>query len=233
MKTLTICALALTTATVAQAADVKLFTEDYAPYNFVDNGELTGHGVDIIKEALSRSGVTADMEVTKWSRAISKAEKDADTCVFTTARTPEREERFNWAGPMYSEAIYLIQQTGSNADIASVDAALTKKIGTQTGDFAVALMDRMGATDIDLAPDAEMTLKKLRAGRVDYMVALESAAQVAIDGGGIEIAMEVSRNEFFMACSKTTNSDVIAKMDAAIDSILADGTQAEFIAKYE
>ncbi|MGR3637229.1 MAG: substrate-binding periplasmic protein [Shimia sp.] len=233
MKTLAICALALTTATVAQAADVKLFTEDYAPYNYLDNGELTGHGVDIIKEALSRSGVTADMEVTKWSRAISKAEQDADTCVFTTARTPEREERFNWAGPMYSEAIYLIQKIGANADVDSVDAALTQKIGTQTGDFAVALMDRMGATDIDLAPDAEMTLKKLRAGRVDYMVALESAAKVAIDGGGIEIAMEVSRNEFFMACSKTTNGEVIAKMDAAIGSILADGTQAEFIAKYE
>lgn len=233
MKTVAFCALTLMATTAAQAADVKLFTEDYAPYNFVENGELTGHGTDIITEALSRSGVSADMEVTKWSRAITLAEQDADTCVFTTARTPEREDRFNWAGPMYSEAIYLIQKPGANGEVSSVEQALTKKVGTQTGDFAVALLDRLGASDIDLAPDAEMTLKKLNAGRVDYMVALESAAQVAIEEGGFEIAMEISRNEFFLACSKTTNPEVIAKMDAAIDSILADGTQQAFIAKYE
>lgn len=233
MKTLTFAALALTAATTAQAADVKFFTEDYAPYNYLDNGDLTGHGVDIITEALSRSGVTADIEVTKWSRAITLAEQDANTCVFTTARTPEREDRFNWAGPMYSEAIYLIQKPGANAGIGSVEEALTKKIGTQTGDFAVALLDRLGAADIDLAPDAEMTLKKLGAGRVDYMVALESAAAVAIESGGFEIAMEISRNEFFLACSKTTDGSVIAAMDEAIDSILADGTQESFIAKYD
>lgn len=233
MKTLALCAMALSTATVAQAADVKFFTEDYAPYNYVENGELTGHGVDIINEALTRSGVSADMEVTKWSRAITLAEQDANTCVFTTARTPEREDRFNWAGPMYSEAIYLIQKPGANGDVASVEQALTKKVGTQTGDFAVALLDRLGASDIDLAPDAEMTLKKLGAGRVDYMVALESAAAVAIEDGSFEIAMEISRNEFFLACSKTTDESVIARMDDAIDSILADGTQEALLAKYD
>ena len=233
MKSLALCAIALTAATAAQAADVKFFTEDYAPYNFVENGALTGHGVDIISEALSRSGVTAEMEVTKWSRAISLAEQEADTCVFTTARTPEREDRFNWAGPMYSEAIYLIQKPGANGGVSSVEEALTKKVGTQTGDFAVALLDRLGATDVDLAPDAEMTLKKLGAGRVDYMVALQSAADVAIQEHGFEIAMEISRNEFFLACSKTTDPVVVAKMDMAIDSILEDGTQAAFIAKYD
>lgn len=33
MKTLALCAMALSAATVAQAADVKFFTKDYAPYN--------------------------------------------------------------------------------------------------------------------------------------------------------------------------------------------------------
>lgn len=233
MKKIALCALAFTAATGAQAADVKMFTEDYEPYNFVKDGELTGHGFDIVTEALRRAGLTADIEVTKWSRAVSLAEKDADTCVFTTARTPEREERFVWAGPMYSEAIFLIQKPGANAEVADVEAALTKKIGTQTGDFAVALLDRLGASDIDLAPDASKTLKKLDVGRLDYMVALESAAAVAIDQYGFEIAMELSRNEFFLACSKTTDPVVVAKIDMAIDSILEDGTQAKFIANYD
>lgn len=45
--------------------------------------------------------------------------------------------------------------------------------------------------------------------------------------------MEISRNEFFLACSKTTDESVIARMDDAIDSILADGTQEALVAKYD
>ncbi len=233
MKKLVICAMALAAATAAQAADLKMYTEDYAPFDFLKDGTLTGHGFDIVTEALSRADMAADIEVTKWSRAVSLAEKDADTCIFTTARTQEREDRFLWAGPMYSEAIYLIQKPGTNAEVADVEGALVKKIGTQTGDFAVALLDRLGAEDIDLAPDAGKTLKKLSAGRVDYMVAIAPAAAEAKEHYGFEIAMEISRNELFLACSKTTDPVKVAKIDMAIDSIVEDGTQAALIEKYD
>ncbi len=233
LKKLAVCAALMPASAFAQNTTLSLFTESYAPYSFMEGDELKGHAVDIMTEALSRANIEANMELTKWTRAISLAEKKDNTCVFTTARTEEREASFQWVGPMYTSSVYLIQQKGANSEITSLDEALTKTIGSQTGDYTVGLLEKMGAANIDLAADQKMTLKKLEAGRLDYAIVLGAAAEAAEAGGVLEIAMEASRSEFYLACSNTTDGELITRIDAAIDSIVADGTRDQFVAAYE
>lgn len=233
LKKLVVCAALTPAAAVAQSATLSLFTENYAPYSFMQGDELKGHAVDIMAEALARANINARMELTKWTRAISLAEKQENTCVFTTARTEEREAKFQWVGPMYTSSVYLIQQKGANQGVSSLEDALTKTIGSQTGDYTVGLLEKMGAANIDLAADQNMTLKKLEAGRLDYAIVLGAAAEAADAGGILEIAMEASRSEFYLACSNTTDVDLITQIDAAIDSVVADGTRDNLVAAYE
>ncbi|TCL00382.1 polar amino acid transport system substrate-binding protein [Shimia isoporae] len=233
MKTLAVCAALAPAAVFAQDASLDLFTESYAPYSYMEGDKLTGHAVDIVTEALSRSGVEASMELTKWTRAISLAEKKPNTCVFTTARTEEREDKFQWVGPMYTSSVFLVQQKGANADVTGLEQALTKTIGSQSGDYTVGLLEKMGATNIDLAADQVMTLKKLEAGRLDYAIVLQAAAEAATASGKLEIAMEAERSEFYLACSKTTDAGLVTKMNDAIGSIVADGSRDKFVAAYE
>ncbi|MDA5555443.1 substrate-binding periplasmic protein [Shimia sp. MMG029] len=234
MKALIFCAMALPAVAVAGDAEVSFLTEDYAPYSWIENGEAVGHGIDLIHEVAARAALSHSVEITKWSRAIALAEKDENTCVFSTARTEEREPKFQWAGPMYVESTYLVQRAGENAEVATLEAALTKTIGTQTGDFTIQLLQELGAAKVDTAPDLEKTLRKLRAGRLDYLIlGEEGATAIAAQNDDLEVALEVSRDEFFIACSKSTPAETVAKIDAAMDAMMDDGTQAQMVAKYK
>ncbi|SFL28736.1 substrate-binding periplasmic protein [Shimia haliotis] len=232
-KTAVLFALLAPTAALAQEASLNLFTEINRPYSYMEGERLSGHAVDFMKEALARSGVMASMELTKWSRAITLAEQQDNTCVFTTARTEEREEKFQWVGPMYTSSEYLLQRVGSNTDVSSLEEALTKTIGTQAGDYTVQKLKKQGATNIDLAADQSMTLKKLKAGRLDYAIVWGNAAAAATESGELEVAMEASQTSVYLACSKTTDAVLIEKLDRAIHSIVDDGTRDAFMSKYD
>ncbi|MBO9401915.1 transporter substrate-binding domain-containing protein [Shimia sp. R9_3] len=234
MKALIFCAMAVPAVAMAGDADVAFLTEDYAPYSWMENGEAVGHGIDLIHEVANRAALSSSVEITKWTRAIVLAEKNENTCVFSTARTEEREPKFQWAGPMYVESTYLVQRAGENADVTTLDVALTKAIGTQVGDFTVELLNGLGAAKVDTAPDLEKTLKKLRAGRLDYVILGEDGAKsITAQNDDLEMALEVSRDEFFIACSKSTPAETVAKIDAAMASMMEDGTQAQMVAKYK
>ncbi|MCP4826928.1 MAG: amino acid ABC transporter substrate-binding protein [Shimia sp.] len=232
-KTVLLCTLLMPMAAAAQDTALSLFTESYEPYSFMEGDKLTGHAVDLVAETLSRADVTASMELISWTRAITLAEKQPNTCVFTTGRTEDRENNFQWVGPMYSSSEYLVQRAGTNADVTSLEQALTKTIGTQTGDYTIEQLEKLGATDIDLAADQEMTLKKLAAGRLDYAVVLDDTAAAATADGQLEIAMEAFRTEFFLACSKTTDAGLVSKLSAAMATVVQDGTRDKFVAAYD
>ncbi|MGR3637228.1 MAG: substrate-binding periplasmic protein [Shimia sp.] len=233
MKALAFAALLLPAAALAETPAVSFLTEDYAPYSWFEDGKAVGHGIDMINEVAKRSALPHTVEITKWTRAIALAEKDANTCVFSTARTEAREPKFQWAGPMYAESTFLIQKIGNNADVSTLEQALTKTIGTQIGDFTVDLLKDLQASNVDAAPDQPKTMMKLDAGRVDYVIlGQESAKAMTADNADLEIAMEVSRDEYYIACSHSTPADVVAKIDAAMNELMADGTQAEIVAKY-
>ncbi|SMP23689.1 substrate-binding periplasmic protein [Shimia sagamensis] len=233
MKTFVCAALMLPTVVTADGASVSFLTEDYAPYSWMADGQAKGHAIDLINEVAERAALSHTVEITKWTRAIALAEKDASTCVFSTARTAEREDKFQWAGPMYVEGMYLIQNAGTNGEVTSLEQALTKSIGTQVGDFTVDLLEELGAAKVDAAPDLDKTMKKLAAGRLDYVIlGQESANALTAADAGLEIAMEVSRDEYFIACSHDTPAAVVAEIDAAMDSLMTDGTQAEIVSRY-
>src|SRR3546814_15326557 len=71
-----------------------LTTEQYAPFNFDQDGEIRGLGADQVREIMRRSGLAYDMELLPWSRAIGLARERPMTCVFTTAHTVDRNAQF-------------------------------------------------------------------------------------------------------------------------------------------
>src|SRR3546814_13439216 len=53
-------------------------TEQYAPFNFDQDGEIKGLGADQVREIMRRSGLAYDMELLPWSRAIGLARAGSD-----------------------------------------------------------------------------------------------------------------------------------------------------------
>lgn len=210
-----------------------LTTEQYAPFNFQSGGEIAGLGADQVKEIMRRSGIRFDMELLPWSRAIGLAREKPMTCVFTTAHTVDRDSHFKWVEPLLVERTLLIRAANSGVDPADVAAATAYRTGTQTGDYTVELLRNAGFTQIDLARDLDLTLKKLLSGRVDLMAVSESFLHRLQDQGvPVEEVAVLYEQVFSIACSPQTPDGIVKRMQNALTAMIADGTQAEIVARY-
>ncbi|KUP92190.1 bacterial extracellular solute-binding protein, family 3 [Tritonibacter horizontis] len=235
MKFVTSIATALVVGlgSTAQAADVMLFTESYAPLNFERDGQIVGLGADQVFELMDRAGITYEAEMTQWSRAIGQAERRPNTCVFSTTHTEERDPNFSWVEPLATDSTILVRKTGAAIAPASIEEARQYRTGTQTGDYAVGVLEAAGFEAIDLAPAQDATLKKLMQGRIDLMATSGTFLEVAqAEGVEIEEVLVLSTTTMSMACSKKTDQALVDRMQAALQSMIDDGTQAEIAAKY-
>jgi polar amino acid transport system substrate-binding protein len=230
-----VCAGLLLLAARPLAAEevLHLTTEQYAPFNFQNGDDIAGLGADQVKEIMRRSGIRFDIELLPWSRAIGLAREKPMTCVFTTAHTVDRDSHFKWVEPLLVERTLLIRAAGSGVEPADVAAASAYRTGTQTGDYTVELLRNAGFTQIDLARDLDLTLKKLLSGRVDLMAVSESFAHRLQDEGvPVEEVAVLYEQVFSIACSPETPDGIIKRMQSALTAMIADGTQAEILARY-
>ncbi|GAB4391476.1 MAG: transporter substrate-binding domain-containing protein [Kiloniellaceae bacterium] len=212
---------------------LRLTTEQYAPFNFEKGGQIVGLGADQVREIMRRSGLAYEMELLPWSRAIGLARERTMTCVFTTAHTVDRDTHFKWVEPLLVERTLLIRAAGSGVTAASVAEAKTYRTGTQTGDYTVELLRNAGFTEIDLARDLDLTLKKLLSGRVDLMAVSESFVhRLQAEGVPVEEVAVLFEQVFSIACSPKTPDAVVSRMQKALTGLIADGTQAEILARY-
>ncbi|MFP3385436.1 substrate-binding periplasmic protein [Tritonibacter sp. SIMBA_163] len=229
-----ITVVALGVSGAAQAADVRLFTEDYAPLNFERDGEIVGLGADQVFEIMDRAGITYEAELTQWSRAIGQAERRPNTCVFSTTHTPERDPKFKWVEPLASDSTILVRKAGSDIAPATIEEARSYRTGTQTGDYTVGVLEGAGFDAIDLAPTQSATLKKLLQGRIDLMATSGSFLESALaDGVEIEEALVLSTTMMSLACSQKTDQALVDRMQTALQSMIDDGTQTEIAARYK
>jgi len=227
-------AAALCFTGAAGAADLMLYTENYGPLNFEKDGQIVGQGADQVFEMLTRANISYDVELTKWSRAIGQTKTQNNTCVFSTTHTDERDAQFKWIEPLAIDRTVLVRRAGSDITLNSIDDALSYSTGTQNGDYTVGLLEAAGFTNIDLAPDQAGTVKKLLAGRIDLMAASDKFLKVALaDGIELEVALVLSTATMALACNLDTDQALIDNMQATLQEMIDDGTQAAMIAKYK
>jgi polar amino acid transport system substrate-binding protein len=226
--------LALPPAPAGAHVILHLTTEQYAPFNFDENGQIKGLGADQVREIMRRSGIAYDMELLPWSRAIGLAREKPATCVFTTAHTMDRDQHFKWVEPLLVERTLLIRAAGSGVAPADLAAATAYRTGTQTNDYTVELLRDAGFSQIDLARDLDLTLKKLLSSRVDLMAVSESFFhRLRNEDVPVEEVAVLYEQIFSVACSLQTPDDIVARMQKALAEMIEDGTQAEILARYQ
>ena len=94
------------TASPAGMNDLKFVTEDYPPFNYVENGTLEGISVDMLAGVYREMNMTftpGHIQVLPWDEAYETALYENNTVVLAVTRLPEREDLFKWAGPIGSQ----------------------------------------------------------------------------------------------------------------------------------
>jgi polar amino acid transport system substrate-binding protein len=223
----------------AQATSLILTTEDYPPFNIKGNSEkpISGISTDIVRELMKRAGITIDITMYPWQRALSIAASDSDSCVYSTVRTAKREASYKWVGPLTSDDWALFAPGDSKIKLQSLEDARNYRLGgyqgDAAGDFLVSHKFR-----VDLAESDKLNPQKLMAGRIDLWIAgVRTGPFVARREGVSNIKPvltfgEAKDYQMYLACNRALPDTLIARLNGLLKRMRADGTIAKILAKY-
>ena len=220
----------------------KIMTEDYPPYNFNDNGVLQGISVDIMAEMFNRlqSGhKRSSIELLPWARGYNLTLQSTDHALFSTTRTENRENIFKWVGPFVPTTVGLTALKSRNLNITSLEDLHKLRIGVVKDDVGQLLLQANGFPEshMDVVLSNEQNYHKLMAKRVDA-IAYETEVtkwglkQLRAEPSDFEVIYILKRSDLYLALNKNTPDVIVKRLQQVFDSIVADGTHKDILAKY-
>ena len=227
------------------AQNLKIFTENYPPFNTKTNNVITGSSVEVLAEIFKQinSPQTKDeIVLTNWSRAYSTALKKNNAMVFSTSKTKEREPLFKWVGPIGKVKIGLIALKSKKIKIDKVSDLNNYKIGAVLNDVGEQLLLNNGVDKKNIkyvrGEDAiNISFRKLEKDRIDMFsfvtkVAFSDARVNGFDTSKYEVIYILKRTELYFAFNINTDDKIINKWQKALDIIKSNGTYEDIMEKY-
>lgn len=201
----------------------------YPPFNFVnDENEVVGFDPAIGTEIAKRMGLETEIITTNWDGIIGGLLANKyDAVVGSMTITDERDEVVDFVGPYYTtkRAIF----TKAESDITSVSQLDDVQVGVTLGETHEEWARERGYNVRTYKGLPELLLE-LDNGRVDVIVNDSIAAILAMTEKGQDFAIidDLETDEFGAGIAiREGNPELAAEMQAALDSIMEDGTYTD------
>lgn len=210
----------------AQAGEpITFYTEEYPPYNFInDKGEIDGISTRLLQEALASVDRPVRFRVVPWARAFSEAKLRPGNCVYSTARTAEREPMFQWVGPLVKTewAAFALPERNIKAD--TLEDLKGLRVGGFHEDAISIYVAQHGIEMINASRDSE-NLKRLTSGLIDVWVTGPDVAGTVAGSAGVRLErlFTFRRSEIYLACHKSIPASFLEQLQARLTEVKEEG----------
>lgn len=208
----------------------------YTPFNFIDpkTGEGIGWEYDAFNEIARRLNIKVDWQLSSWDTMI-QAVKDGqfDVGMDGITITEERAKQVDFSKPyIVSQQLMLVRSDETSfTDASSFAANDDFLVGAQPGttNFYVAVYNVLDGNEanprIKLFETFGASVQALKSGDVDLVLmdATSARGYIGVNPGAFKTIGEPLGTEEF-GFILTPGSDLTAPINAAIDSMKADGT---------
>src|SRR5215467_12523382 len=207
------------------ARALTLVTEENPPFNYTEQGKVVGLSTEIVSELGRRSGIPLQIRSMAWEDAYVTAQRDKDTCVYSTARQENRERLFTWIGPIATNQWVLIGKNDFAGSVAKVEDARKYRVGVVGRDAKVEFLMGKGVTDLREVKDDALVPPRLMLGRDDpnhldlWATSAYGARRTAARANvkDIKIVLNLSRVPLFLACGRNTAPDTVRALNQAFE----------------
>ena len=217
-------------------------TEIFPPFQYEHEGELIGISTEIVNAIQNKVDAKNRIKVYPWTRAVKIADKKKNTAIFSMLRTPEREEKYKWVGPLTSMKLVFFKKKGSKITLNTIeDAKKVGKVGVTKGVANFEMLSSQGFENLDVITSGqdEKNIKKLVKGRIDLwptllMAGLYNARIQGLAGEIVPIENVVAfSGDMYIAFNKKTDDAIIKKWQIALDELKKDKTIEKIIKRYK
>lgn len=233
--------LASTALVAAHAFGLTLLTEENPPFNYTEQGKLIGSGADVVTEMVKRAKLSATTEILPWDKAYVRAQAAKETCLYSTARLENRERLFIWVGPIATNVWAIYGRGDFAAPVTSLADLKRYRIGGVVKDAKAEFLREQAVTNVRALPEDRMNPPRLylpadHPDHIDLWIAglygareMAKAAKVP----DLKLVLVVREVPLYLACSPQTRPATIQALNAALESVRADGTLARINGDYE
>jgi polar amino acid transport system substrate-binding protein len=215
---------------------LNILTESTPPSSMMGEHAVIGFATDKVRMVMERSGVDYQIAMLPWKRAYTRASSEANACVYSTTRVPEREAKFKWVGPLHENDWTLFGLASRDYRIDTIEDARKLRIGAYNGDVRGEALQAEGFV-VDLVQDPLANPRKLLLGRIDLWASSVrvGSAIVAEHGwtGQIVPLLTFKRTALYLACNPAIADGLIGQMNAALAAMNREGVSMAIERKYK
>ncbi|MBN2017291.1 MAG: transporter substrate-binding domain-containing protein [Candidatus Cloacimonetes bacterium] len=217
---------------------LKIYTEEFVPLNFMQDGEITGQSTEVVKALLDRLGIDKNITLLQWSDAYQKLMNEANIALYSTCLTAERKDLFKWVGPISSVEIYFYTSKDHMVDITTLEEAKKiKKIGVLKDYAITSILKEKGFKNLVEFRTAKDVITKLISGEVDLfpcsnLVLNSQLNKLNIQSDKIKKALFITSELEYIAFSKSTSDALIQTWQKELDAMKNDGYFDEIFKKW-
>lgn len=225
----------------SHAQAINLLTEDAFPFQYLEDKKPVGMAVDVVAEMFRRAAIPNKNELLAWSAAYDRAQLYPNTCVYSTARTANRERLFKWIGPIVENKWAAFARKGFKGSLSRPEDLKQYRVGVLKGDAKerylkdLAVTFRAAEAD-DAANPAKLTLNRSEPDKIDLWVTGYYTGRHIAAKAGVKDIVPVwifERSENYLACHPGLAPGTAEKLQKALDAMKRDGTHAAIVSRYE
>ncbi|NYZ66393.1 ABC transporter substrate-binding protein [Endozoicomonas sp. SM1973] len=228
-----VCLLA-TSVNAGPEDKVVLLTENYPPFNmstnkknFARGDNITGLSTEIVREMFKRANINYSLTLRfPWKRIFRLTLEKPNYGLFSTTRTPEREDLFKWVGPLVVNKWVFLAKPDSEIKLTKLDDAKQLRVGGYKGDALANYLESVGFQIITSFRDNENAVK-LMSDKIDlwasgHLSGVYFASQEGIVG--LKPLLTFKKTEMYLAFNKETPGRITRALQQALDNMIKDGT---------
>ncbi|QXG22939.1 substrate-binding periplasmic protein [Pseudomonas viridiflava] len=233
--------LCLLLSAPARADHYQVVTEEWAPYNYSENGHLTGMTTEIVRAIMKVTGHEFTIVLAPSMRASHILKMRPRTIMYSMFRTPEREHLYKWVGPILEESIHPYQ-LATATPVTSLEQLLhAPQITTRHAGLLPDMLQSLGFKNLDKSATESVQLyRMLLNGRTGIIIG-DTAAGVAYQSRQLNIAsgtlrqvpLELYRSSLYIAFSRDCEDELVASWASALETLRQSGELERIQQRYE
>ncbi|WP_095109160.1 transporter substrate-binding domain-containing protein [Pseudomonas sp. Irchel 3E20] len=199
---------------------------DNPPFNFKDDGKLTGFEVELGQLLANELDVRADFVVTDANDLLPGVESGKyDIALNHIALTPQLKDRFDFSEPYSYSNAQLIVREEEQRPLSTLDALKGQALGVAQGSQFVEQARTVEGIDLRSYPDAKQPLKDVAAKQIDAAISDRLLVPFAIRDSQLPVkeGAKVGPTLSLVIPFQKGNPAFQASLDKALQRIKADG----------
>lgn len=222
------------------SSELKIICEEFRPYSYTENNTVKGIAVEIVDSILGRLGTTDQtIEITSdWEGAYEKLESENNIVLFTTIMTPDRKDKFQWAGPIILSTSGFMALTTNEVEVNNLsDAKELNSVGVVSGYATVETLEDEGFSNLVYYNSTEDVLDALYKGEIEALFNIIKPTEAIADAKGYDISRlttiySYSTMQGFVAFSKAISNDLVVSWQEQLDALKTIGCVQRIHEKY-